>query len=264
MQLSVKILIPVLLIAAATSTVCATEPEATKWTVEGVQREALVFLPSKGDDKPPVIFAFHGHGGNMHFAARGMAFQDHWPEAIVVYPQGLPTPSLLVGDQQGNRPGWQHSPGELGNRDVRFFDAMLQTLREKYHADERRIYVTGFSNGGFFSYLLWAERGNVIAALAPGGSYILPQVRPTVPRPVLHYGGRTDRLIKFAEQQKAMEADRKIDNCQGAGESCGSDCTLYRGTDSLAVETFIHRFGHIYPPPVTAVIVKFFQEHSRP
>jgi hypothetical protein len=28
----------------------------------------------------------------MHFVARGMALQNYWPEAIVVYPQGLPTP----------------------------------------------------------------------------------------------------------------------------------------------------------------------------
>jgi polyhydroxybutyrate depolymerase len=80
----------VLAIIAASSAVFAAEPAPTKWTVDNVQREALVFLPSTSTKaKPPVMFASHGHGGNMHFAARGMAFQNFWPEAIVVYPHEI-------------------------------------------------------------------------------------------------------------------------------------------------------------------------------
>lgn len=136
----------VLTIVFAGSIAFAAEPSPMKWTVDGVQREALVFLPSISTvGKAPVIFAFHGHGGNMHFAARGMAFQNFWPEAIVVYMQDLPTPGKL-GDVQGIRPGWQHDMGELGNRDLKFFDAVLGTLREKYSVDDRRVYATGFSN----------------------------------------------------------------------------------------------------------------------
>jgi hypothetical protein len=36
----------------------------TKWTVAGVEREALFYLPSTSSEfKPPVILAFHGHRG---------------------------------------------------------------------------------------------------------------------------------------------------------------------------------------------------------
>jgi hypothetical protein len=31
---------------------------------------------------------------------------------------------------------------------------------------------------------------------------------------------------------------------------------------SAPVPTFIHPFGHVYPPRVTRLIVKFFQEQS--
>src|SRR5436190_19663311 len=90
----------------------AAEPTPTKWTVDGAEREALVFLPSTSSkSKPPVIFAFHGHGGNIQFAARGMAFQNFWQEAIVVYPQGLPTPGIII-DQTGERPRWQRELGQ--------------------------------------------------------------------------------------------------------------------------------------------------------
>ena len=253
----------VLTIVSASSTMFAAEPAPMKWTVDAVQREALVFLPStSGKTRPPVIFAFHGHGGNMHFAARGMAFQNFWPEAIVVYMQGLPTPGKM-GDLQGVRPGWQHDPGELGDRDLKFFDAVLATLREKFAADERRIYATGFSNGGFFTYLLWAERPNVFAAFAPGAAIILPSLRPSEPRPVLHFGGEHDRLIQFKNQQQTIDELRKLNGCAPQGESCGPNCTLYPSSKGAPVETFFHRFGHIYPPPVTSLIVKFFQEHPR-
>src|SRR6267378_3637598 len=256
-----KLLIAIFL--SLCSTVLAREPALMKWTVDGTQREALVFAPeAPGQTKAPVILAFHGHGGNMRFAARGMHFQDAWPEAVVVYLQGLPTAGFIL-DQKGVRPGWQHDAGQLNDRDLKFVDAVLATLREKYSVDERRIYATGFSNGGLFTYLLWAQRPNVFAAFAPGGAALLPSVQPTQPRPVLHYGGERDRVARFANQQRTIEQIRAFNGCTSQGAPCGANCTLYFSPKGAPVETFIHPFGHIYPPPVTTVIVKFFQEHPR-
>lgn len=245
------------------SSVFAREPVLTKWTVEGTEREALVFAPSASSNaKAPVILAFHGHGGNMRFAARGMHFQDAWPEAFVVYLQGLPTSGIVL-DQKGVKPGWQHDAGQMNDRDLKFVDAVLATLHEKYSVDERRIYATGFSNGGLFTYLLWAQRPNVFAAFAPGGAVILPSVRVTQPRPALHFGGERDRLARFAKQQQTIDQVRQLNGCATRGESCGTYCTLYPSATGTPVETFIHPGGHLYPPPVTAVIVRFFQEHPR-
>jgi polyhydroxybutyrate depolymerase len=258
-----KFLIAFALWVAATPILSAAEPTTMNWTVDGVQREAFVFLPSTpATTKAPVIFAFHGHGGNMRFAARGMAFQKFWPEAIVVYPQGLPTPGLIV-DRQGKRPGWQRGPGQEHDRDLKLVDAILAALRKQYSVNDRRIYATGFSNGGLFTYLLWAERPNVFAAFAPGSAVLLPSVRLTEPRPLLHYGGRADRLAKFAKQEETIDKIRRFNGCAPAGEPCGVNCTLYPSSKGAPVETFIHPFGHVYPPLVTALIVRFFQEHPR-
>ena len=247
----------------AASSVFAAEPAPTKWTVDGVEREALVYLPSKASkSKTPVILAFHGHGGNMHFAARGMAFQNNWPEAIVVYPQGLPTPGIVM-DFEGKKSGWQHQVGQQGNRDLKFVDAILASLCEKYSVDENRIYATGFSNGGLFSYLLLSQRPNVFAAFAPGGAVLLPQVWLTQARPVFHYGGQSDRLAKFAKQQATIEQLRKFNGCADQGQSCGNQCIIYNSTKGTPVATFIHPGGHFYPPAVTSRIVTFFQEHPR-
>ena len=251
-------------IACFASNASAVEPAPTKWTVDGVEREALVFLPSTSSKaKPPVILAFHGHGGNMHFAARGMAFQNFWPEAIVVYPQGLPTAGIIM-DQKGEKPGWQRELGQEHDRDLKFVDAILATLREKYSVDISRIYATGFSNGGLFTYLLLSQRPNLFAAFAPGGAVLLSSVPLTEPRPVFHYGGQKDQLARFAKQQATIEQLRKFNACAAQGEPCGSNCTLYSSSKGAPVETFIHPFGHIYPPQATSLIVKFFQEHWRP
>ncbi len=239
----------------------AAEPTLTKFTVDAVEREALIFLPPT-TSKAPVIFAFHGHGGNMRFSATGMAFQNFWPEAIVVYPQGLPTPGIIL-DREGKKPGWQDLAGQEGDRDIKFVDVMLKTLREKYSIDENRVYATGFSNGGLFSYLLLSQRPDVFAAFAPGGAALLPQVHLTKPRPVLHYGGQSDQLAKFERQQATIEKIRQFNGSSAQGESCGANCTLYPSSKSAPVETFIHPLGHMYPPAVTPVIVNFFKQHPR-
>lgn len=245
------------------SSTFAVEPAPTKWTVDGVERDALVYLPSTSSkSKPPVILGLHGHGGNMHFSARGMAFQNIWPEAIVVYPQGLPTPGLVM-DREGKQPGWQREAGQEHDRDLKFVDAILATLREKYSIDEARVYATGFSNGGLFTYLLLSQRPNLFAAFAPGGAALLRSVQLTKPRPVFHYGGEKDQIARFSRQQETIEQVRKFNGCAAQGEPCGSNCTIYRSAKGAPVATFIHPFGHIYPPEVTPLIVKFFQENSR-
>ena len=109
------------------------------WTVDGVQRQALVFapapVPATNAQPVPLVFAFHGHGGTMQTAAQVMHLQTFWPTAIIVYPQGLKTPSQV--DPQGNFPGWQVQAGQpgLNDSDLKFFDAMLATMRQKFPVD---------------------------------------------------------------------------------------------------------------------------------
>ncbi len=68
----------------------------------------------------PVDYFANSYHNNYH---------KHWPEAIVVYMQGLNTPGALT-DPDGKRPGWQKTFGDQGDRDLKFFDAVLATLRK--------------------------------------------------------------------------------------------------------------------------------------
>src|SRR5712691_11551343 len=163
------VLVPLLALLGGPS-LAADAPARREWTVDGVAREALTYAPPQAKSEPtPIVFAFHGHGGTMQQAARSFGFHTHWPEAIVVYMQGLNTPGQLT-DPEGKKPGWQKTIGDQDDRDLKFFDAVLESLKRDYKVNEKRIYATGHSNGGGFTYLLWAARGDSFAAFAPSAA----------------------------------------------------------------------------------------------
>ena len=114
-------------------------------------RQGLLYVPEAAKSMPaPLVFCFHGHGGNTRNAARSFRLHEVWPEAIVVYLQGLNTPGQLT-DPEGKKPGWQKSAGDQGDRDLKFFDAVLKSIRQDYRVDDRRVYSMGHSNGGGFT-----------------------------------------------------------------------------------------------------------------
>ncbi|MBN2161506.1 MAG: hypothetical protein JXR25_02185 [Pontiellaceae bacterium] len=63
--------------------------EIREWEIDGVKREALVWMPASSEVLPPLVFVFHGHGGSMRNGARSFRIHEIWPEAIVVYMQAL-------------------------------------------------------------------------------------------------------------------------------------------------------------------------------
>ena len=229
-------------------------------TVEGTARDALIYAPkSAKSTSTPLVFVFHGHGGNARQAARSFAINREWPEAISVCMQGLNTPGRLT-DPEGKKPGWQHGADVLGDRDLKFFDAVLARLKQDFDLDTKRIYCTGHSNGGGFTYLLWLTRGDVFAAVAPCAA-VAKYATQLKPKPAMHIAGELDPLVKFSWQQRMMDAVRKVNNCSATGEPWARECTLYPSKNGTPVVTYIHPGGHVVPPSAPALIVKFFQEH---
>jgi polyhydroxybutyrate depolymerase len=252
-------LLPLLLLGAVAAS--ASTPLTLTWTVDGLRREALVFPPAPtfAAAKAPVVFGFHGHGGSM-LTATGMGFQKLWPEAVVVYMQGVPTPSHV--DHEGKRAGWQSEPGQVGDRDLKFFDAVLATLHQRFTIDDHRIYVTGFSNGAIFSLLLWAERGKELAAIGVCAGILRPGVHLTVPRPAIDIGGSHDTVAVFALQQDTWQKERDVNGCSTAPQACGPACKLYPSSKKAPVMTIVHPGGHVYPPWASERIAAFFRQHA--
>ncbi len=239
---------------------CAAEPQEMTCNVDGVQRTALIYAPATAKANPaPVVFVFHGHGGNARNAERSFHIETEWPEALVVYMQGLPTVGQLT-DPKGERNGWQSAAGDNGDRDLKFFDAVLAQLKQDFKIDASHMFSTGHSNGGGFTYLLWLTRGDVLAAVAPCAA-VGKYAAQLKPKPVMHIAGEKDPLVKYAWQERMMAEVRKIDGCSATGESWDKDCTLYPSAQGTPVVTFIHQGGHIVPASAPALIVKFFKQH---
>ena len=229
--------------------------DLVSWTVDGVKRDALVFAPSSPQGKLPLIFSFHGHGDDMeNFQFVGL--QDAWPDAIVVYFQGLPS-------RDGYR-GWQVEPGEYGDRDLKLVDAALAALKKKYNVDDRRIYATGFSNGAHFTYLLWATRPNVFAAYAPVAGRHPADGDAERAAALFLVGGARDAQVAFADQTRR---DGHCDAASTASREKGSRAATAAHSTAAGtaapVMTWIHQGGHEYPRPTSAKIVEFFHEHEK-
>jgi polyhydroxybutyrate depolymerase len=233
-------------------------------TVDGVKREGLIYAPAKAHETAtPVVFVFHGHGGAATQAARSFAMHKHWPEAISVYLQGLNTPGRLT-DPEGRLPGWQRSAGDQGDRDLKFFDAVVANLKATYKVDVKRIFATGHSNGGSFTYLLWQTRPDVFAAMAPSAaaSARLADAASFKPKPVMHIAGTMDPLVKFAWQEAAMAAVKRINDCDAVGVPWAKDCTLFPSKKGAPFVAYIHQGTHKFPEEAPALIARFFKEQS--
>lgn len=145
-----------------------------------------------------------------------------------------------------------------------FFDVMLADLRERHRVDPKRIYATGHSNGGGFTYLLWAERGGVFAALAPSSALLARGFQKFKPKPVLHVASPQDELVKFAWQQRMLDHVFKLNGC-GAFKPDVMGYTAYPSKSGNDVAVYLHAGGHKYPSEVAPeLIVKFFQAHVKP
>ncbi len=257
--LSISLLVSLLLTSCAQSL----PANARSWKVDGVERQAIVYVPPAANKtKTPVIFAFHGHGGNMRYSSKTYAYHKHWPEAIVVYMQGLPTPGGLV-DPQGRLNGWQNRVGLQGDRDLKFFDTVFASLKKDYQIDEKRVFSAGHSNGGGFTYLLWAERPDIFAAFAPAAAFTV-RANTLKPKPAIHIAGESDPLVKFEWQKRCIDAVLKVDGCALTGKPWAKSgdlvCTMYPSSTGTPFVTAIGPGNHTYPKEAPALTIKFFKE----
>lgn len=258
-----RTLITLLLTAAMASAADATP---VKWTVDGTAREGLIIAPAKAKETAsPLVLVFHGHGGTAKHAARTIDIPKHWPEAIVIYPQGLPTPSPLV-DPEGKKNGWQTKPGDQKDRDLKLVDEMIKQAKADYKVDTKRIYTCGHSNGGAFTYLLWGQRPDVFAAYAPVAAVANVKVFGiTKPAPLFHSGGENDPLVKFTWQTAGLTAAKKVNGCEADGKPWDKhkDCTVYASKTDTPVVTHLTKGDHSFPKEGAELIAAFFKQHSR-
>ena len=228
--------------------------QVVEWEVDGIQREGIVYAPDTATAQPtPLVLAFHGFGDVARNFQR-TEIHEAWPEASVVYFQGLTT--------RRGMPGWQSS-ASAENRDLRMVDIAVAALKESYQIDDARIYATGFSNGGMFTYLLWAERADLFAAFAPIAARLRPGVEPAAPKPLFHAAGEGDRVVDYRAQLAAIETAVEVNGVGGQPRSCGEGCTLYGPQSGAPVMAWVYPAAHVWPTSTSERIADFFRGHAK-
>jgi polyhydroxybutyrate depolymerase len=242
----------------------AGQTQSETFTIDGVERRAIVYPGAKPSTRSgaPVVFVFHGHGGTAQNVARRLRIHELWPEAVVIYPQGIPG-VVGIRDPEATQNGWQKSPGELGDRDVKFFDAALERMQKKYKVDPDRVYVLGHSNGGRFANVLWNSRGDRLAALCsaagPGGGLI----ENAPPKSVFIIAGEKDLIVPFQTQQLSLElARRHLKTDQSKAKVNGFERTE-PGEKGTELVSYVHPGGHELPVEALPAVIRFFQRHVR-
>lgn len=162
-------------------------------------RTFTAYVPTTytGAEPLPVIVALHGRPdtGAGFAAITAMAPIAEEEGFIAVFPDGV-----------NNE--WNYLEGMLNDiphdfvSDVRFLDLLIDDLAVDLHIDTERVYLTGFSNGGFMTYRMACEPTvNRFAAFAVAGALMYAEFQPpclvSPPRPMLIEHGTEDISISW-------------------------------------------------------------------
>ena len=166
--------------------------------VNNTNREYIIYVPENftGTSSLPLLLSFHGLSSNMNFNYDYTNFSElaERENFIVVHPNGI-----------DNR--WTISA--TNNPDIDFIEALLDQLENDYNIASNRIYSTGMSNGGNFSFTLACGLNDRIAAIASVTGLMLQMAIgdciPSRPLAVLHIHGTEDLIANYAFVQGGLD-----------------------------------------------------------
>ncbi len=167
--------------------------------VDGRERQYLIHLPASftSADKLPLILALHGGGGTYKNTIKFYGFDklaDKY-NFIIVYPNAV--------NKAWSMPGISSRVKNLDKTvdDIKFISILLDSLVANYKVDSKRIFCSGISRGGMFSFYLAYQLGNRIAGIAPVCGGISQTVAANYsfkkPMPVLMINGTEDPLVRY-------------------------------------------------------------------
>jgi polyhydroxybutyrate depolymerase len=251
----------------AAAVFCVVTPEAARaacdgaavpsgvQTIEagGLRRTFVVRTPSEADAraKAPVVIAFHPFGTGANYMVSRVPIGRFWPSALVLYPDGMPR------DSSSPVPSWQNRAGELGDRDLAFFDAMVAWADQHACVDRARVFVLGYSNGAGLAYLLGCERASAIAAVAIQSGRL--GCRPSSAKPVLINHGLSDGTIPYEQAVEASKAWSTTNGCSTPPKTGTLGCAEAQSCATAPVSLCSYRGGHEYDVSFTRTAAEFLK-----
>ncbi|MFH2142878.1 MAG: alpha/beta fold hydrolase [Bacteroidota bacterium] len=206
---------------------CMCFPQTVK-TIQhgGLTRDYIEYVPSiyNGSEPVPILICLHGLGDNMsNFTSIGMHDVADTANFIVITPQALMATVYTYQVGTAWNSGVSYSGIVLNQNidDMGFIRALIDTTMILYHIDTNRIYVTGFSMGGFMCNRLACEMNDVFAAIASVSGTLGNTIvcNPPAPIPVCHFHGTADGTVSYTGNQYGNDAEvlveywRNYNNC---------------------------------------------------
>lgn len=222
----------------------ASETREESMDFGGRPRWWLVHEPETGKKPRPLVLVLHGGGGDPFNAERmsAMSALADREGFLAVYPAGT---GRFFGRRfltwnAGSCCGYALKSGA---DDTGFLSALVGRLVKEGRADQKRVYVTGLSNGGMMSHRLACERADLVAAAAPvAGTIGIPNCKSSRPVPILIIHGKADEHVPYAGGRAPARfserdrVDRSVEEVASIWRKAGSE-----------VKLLIHEGGHIWP-----------------
>lgn len=152
--------------------------------VDNTTRDYIIYVPKNLGSQRPLLISCHGMNQDAAYQKGMLQIESIADTAkfVTVFPNGI-------------NKGWDIS----GDRDLRFVQAIIDEMVAKYDIDRNRVYLSGFSMGGMFTYHAMNRIADKIAAFAPISGYpmgggVYTSSRPV---PIIHTHGTTDDVVGF-------------------------------------------------------------------
>jgi polyhydroxybutyrate depolymerase len=237
--------------------------------VSGTMREYILTLPDNYDQNHPyrLIFGWHPWGGSAQQVASGGYYglqSQAKGTAIFVAGEGL--------DFGGMGKGWGNENGQ----DIALLAAMLERLRGQLCVDENRIFSTGFSFGGMFSYAAGCSTTSMMRAIAPmaGNTSVAGCENGSRPVAMMGFHGTDDQVVAIDGGRKGRDAFVTRNKCSAqtmpaqptwcdvAGQNYQPcTCVSYQGCmDGYPVTWCEYKGQHMIAPNSGATIWNFFSQ----
>ena len=170
-----------------------------KMSVSG--REIHVYAPSDLKENSPLLISCHGMDQDPNYQQSN----THWEAVadtagfVVVYPRG--GTGMSTWDIQSDK-------------DTKWMTEIIDQMYTDYKIDKKRVYLSGFSMGGMFTYHSMSKIADKIAAFAPtSGTNVFGASKAMRPVPIIHPHGTNDDVLQYNQVEGFIKNYRDQFNC---------------------------------------------------
>jgi poly(hydroxyalkanoate) depolymerase family esterase len=169
-------------------------------------REIHVYAPSGLKENSPLLISCHGMDQDPNYQQSN----THWEAVadtagfVVVYPKG----------------GTGYSTWDIsGDQDTKWITQIIDQMYTDYKIDKKRVYLSGFSMGGMFTYNAMSKIADKIAAFAPtSGTNVMGASKAQRPVPIIHPHGTTDDVLHYSDVEGFIKNYRDQFHCPSQAE----------------------------------------------